>query len=187
MTLRRGFKKKANVYARQFRAELGLKPHAPLSPWSLAKHLAILVIPVSELRNTIPEAVRYVTQQDPKCFSAITVINDSQRLIVYNDAHHPHRQASNIAHEESHGILQHPPMPPFNEYGCRNFKQDFEDEANWLGPALLISEEAALYIVEQEMSIDEAVKFYNVTKEVITMRINVTGARQRIARRLKTY
>lgn len=98
-----------------------------------------------------------------------------------NDAHHPHRQASNISHELSHAILLHPPTKPFNQHGCRNFSKDIEDEANWLDPALLISEEAALHIVKTEMSMEEAIEFYSVSKKVITMRVNVTGARKRIA------
>lgn len=102
-------------------------------------------------------------------------------MIVHNDVHHRYRQASNISHELNHAILLHPPTEPFSEHGCRNFNKEIEEEANWLGPALLISEEAALHIVKTEMSIDEASKFYSVSTKVISMRINVTGARKRIA------
>ncbi|WP_313931715.1 ImmA/IrrE family metallo-endopeptidase [Nostoc punctiforme] len=91
------------------------------------------------------------------------------------------RQASNVSHELSHSILQHQPDEVFNKCGCRNFNQEYEDEANWLGPALLISEEAALHIVKTPMTIDEAVEYYRASKEVINMRINVTGARKRIS------
>lgn len=168
---------------REFRAELRLEPHAPLCPWRLAGHLAIPVVPLSSFEDQIPREVHHLTQRDHKSFSAVTVFNGRRRLIVHNDAHHPHRQASNISHELSHAILQHPPTEPFNEHGCRNFNKDIEDEANWLGPALLISEEAALHIVKMEMSMDEAIEFYSVSREVILMRINVTGARKRIAAR----
>ncbi len=177
---RRGFKTEANAYAKEFRAELGLQPHAPLCPWQLAEHLAIPVVPLSEFQNTISEAVRYLTIQNTKSFSAVTVFDGMRRLIVHNDSHDPLRQASNVSHELSHGILQHPPTEPFNEYGCRNLNQEYEDEANWLGPALLISEEAALHIVKTGMTIDEAVEHYRVSKQVINMRINVTGAQKRI-------
>lgn len=177
---RRGFKKEASDYAREFRAELGIEAHAPLCPWQLAEHLAIPIVPLSEFQNKIPEAVRYFTKKDTKSFSAATVFDNTRRLIVHNNAHDFLRQASNVSHELSHGILQHLPDEVFNEYGCRNFNQEYEDEANWLGPALLISEEAALYIVKTGMTIDEAVEHYRVSKQVISMRINVTGARKRI-------
>lgn len=58
-----------------------------------------------------------------------------------------------------------------------------EEEANWLGPALLVSEEAALYIVEQQLTLDAAVSIYAVSRDVITMRIGVTGAQRRMQRR----
>jgi Zn-dependent peptidase ImmA (M78 family) len=114
--------------------------------------------------------------------SAVTVFCGSIRSIVYNDAHHRHRQASSIAHELSHGILGHPPTPPLNKYGCRHYDRAIEDEANWLGHALLISEEAALYIVRTGMMMQEAIRTYGVSEDVITMRINVTGARRRVER-----
>jgi Zn-dependent peptidase ImmA (M78 family) len=182
MALRRGFKTEANNYSREFRAEMGLKPHDPLCPWKLAELLEIPVLPLSEFRGEYPAETDYLTTVDQSCFSAVTVFHGHRRLIVYNDSHHPKRQASNISHELSHGILQHPPTEPFSDHGCRNFNKKIEDEANWLGPALLISEEAALHIVKLGMSMDEASDFYSATKDVIIMRLNVTGAKSRVAR-----
>lgn len=180
---RRGFKKEASAYAKEFREELGIKSSEPLCPWQLAEHLAIPIVPLSEFQNEFPKEVGYLTKKDTKSFSAVTVFDGTRRLIVHNDAHGLLRQASNVSHELSHGILQHKPDKFLNEYGCRNFNQEYENEANWLGPALLISEEAALYIVQTGMTIDEAVEYYRVSKEVINMRINVTGARKRISSR----
>ena len=181
--LRRGFKTEANEHARELRAELGLPPHAPLSPWALAPHLDIPLMRLSELAGIEPAAVRYLTRSAPDVFSAATLFSGYRRLIVYNDAHHPRRQAADLAHEISHGLLGHPPAPIFNSIGCRQFNRAHEDEANWLGPALLISEEAALYIVEQRLTLDAAVVNYAVSRDVITMRIGVTGAQRRLQRR----
>lgn len=178
---RRGFKTEANNYAREFRTDLGLSPHAPLCPWKLAAHLEIPVDPLSSYVREIPEAVQYYMNHDSQSFSAITICDGYRRRIIHNDSHHPRRQASNIAHELGHGILGHMPMPVLDKNGCRHFNKEQEDEANWLGPALLISEEAALHIVKTKMSMDEAVDFYGATKDVIIMRINVTGAKRRMA------
>ena len=182
MKLRRGFKTEANAYAREFRAELGLAPYDPLCPWMLAQHLEITVTPLTYFIE-IPDAVRCLTGQERQRFSAVTVFRGSRRSIVYNDAHHRHRQTSSIAHEISHGILGHPPTAPLNEYGCRYYDKAIEDEANWLGPALLISEEAALYIVSTKMTMTEAIITYGVSEDIITMRINVTGAQRRLERK----
>ena len=51
--LRRGFKKEANEYAKEFRQELGLRAHDPLCPWKLAEHLAIPVKPLCHIKDEI--------------------------------------------------------------------------------------------------------------------------------------
>lgn len=126
-----------------------------------------------------------MTVTDQEVFSAVTVFNGRKRLIAHNDSHHPRRQAANIAHEISHAILGHPPTPPFTDSGERflNTKvQELEDEANWMEPGLLISEEAALHIVSNKISLSDAVTLYGVSQQLIQMRINVTGAKRRVSR-----
>jgi|SRR5579859_2908833 len=179
MTLRRGFKSEANYYAREFRTELGLELSAPLNPWKLAEHLAIPVVPLCEFAESIGPVCANWFAVSGTDFSAATVFDGTRRLIVHNDNHSLRRQASNIAHELAHGILCHPPTPPLNDHGCRNFDRVIEDEANWLGPALLISEEAALRIVKIRMPIEKACEHYGASAELINMRIGVTGARKR--------
>jgi len=70
-------------------------------------------------------------------------------------------------------------IPEFNDYGCRNFNNEIEEEANWLGPALLVSEEAAMYIVKQRMNESTAAQWYGCTTSVIRFRLNMTGAFKR--------
>jgi hypothetical protein len=184
MKLRWGFKTEANDYAREFRTELGLAPHAPLCPWKLAEHLAIPVLPVSGFAGDLPDShLAYLANSGKKAFSAVTVFHGHRRLIVHNDNHHERRQAANIAHELAHGILGHPPTPPLDDLKRRNFDKTIEDEANWLGPALLISEEATLHIVATGMAIQEAVRHYKVSNDLINMRLRVTGAQTRVRRR----
>lgn len=177
---RRGFKAEANEYAREFREELGLRHYEPLSPWALAEHLLIPVISLSDLEEQEPDKVNHLIYADPQCFSAATVFNGSKRLIIVNEAHSEGRQASNLSHELAHGILGHPPTEPFNEIGCRNFHKELEAEADWLGPALLISEEAALSIAKLQMDFSRAARQYGCTKHVVQMRVNVTGALKRV-------
>ena len=81
MTLRRGFKAEAHADAREFRTELSLAPHDPLSPWTLAQHLEIPVIPLTYFTE-IPEAVHCLTRQEQRSFSAVTVFCRSRRSII---------------------------------------------------------------------------------------------------------
>lgn len=183
MTLRRGFKKETNEYAKEFRVELGKKSFEPLCPWSLANHLSIPVLKLSQL-NAAEDAIQYLTITDQEVFSAVTVFNGRKRLIVHNDSHHPRRQAANISHELSHAVLGHSPTPPFTDSGERFLNttiQELEDEANWMGSALLISEEAALHIVRKKIPLQEAVTLYGASQQLIQMRINVTGAKRRVS------
>jgi Zn-dependent peptidase ImmA (M78 family) len=68
---------------------------------------------MSEAANHVQRTsfLRYFSQIDTDSFSAVTVFRGYRRLIVHNENHHPHRQASNLAHELSHTLLEHEPSP----------------------------------------------------------------------------
>ena len=187
MALRRGFKTEANSIAREIRDELGLGSIAPLDPWKLATHLDIPVIALSSMRTLAPTAYRHFSLINPSEFSAVTVFRGTRRLIVHNDSHSKGRQATDISHEISHGLLMHPAKPALDHTGCRNWDKDLEDEANWLAYALLISDEAALHIVRNRISEEQAMMIYGVSRPVLTMRIAVTGAHTRVARARRYY
>jgi Zn-dependent peptidase ImmA (M78 family) len=184
MRYRRGFKSEANWYAREMRVELGLAPHAPLCPRKLAHHLEYTIVELSSLANSEAAAVSYLMSKKGQGeFSAITLKGEQQTSIVHNDAHHPRRQASNIAHELAHGLLMHPFAPLIGQNGARIYDGDMEAEANWLGPALLVSEEAAMFIAERGHPHEMTCKEYGVSQEVLLMRLQVTGALIRLSRR----
>lgn len=187
MTLRRGFKSEANSIARSTRSELGLLFEAKLDPWILAEHLAIPLIPLSQIRADAPHAVHYFTKVSQSEFSAVTVFKGTKRVIVYNDSHSIGRQASDIAHELAHGLLLHVPGPALNDYGCRNWDEEMEEEADWLCGALLISEEAALKIVRSRLTSEAAATHYGTSKKMVEWRVGITGARRRIDRMERRY
>ncbi|TXN33421.1 ImmA/IrrE family metallo-endopeptidase [Methylobacterium sp. WL30] len=184
MGLRRGFKKEANWYAREMRRELSLTPQCPLCPWKLAEHLDFRLSSLRAFEALVPEEIAYLRSAPGQTdFSAITLFYGSVRWIIYNDGHARKRQAADIAHELAHGLLMHPPKPPFDAQGSRHYDAVKEEEANWLGPALLISDEAAVWIVEEGMSVLDASNHYAASTQVVRMRLNVSGAAVRVARR----
>lgn len=179
MSLRRGFKTEADAHARELRAELHLLKHAPLCPWKLARHLAIPIIPLSALRPFAPEAVRTLLGPGRGFFSAVTVFGGRHgcvRLVCHNDGHAKTRQAADISHELSHAILGHPPTRPFEGDDVA------EEEAKWLGPALLVSQEAAMHVAFHNLSVESAAGVYGVSEDLMRMRLNVTGALKRAGR-----
>ena len=92
--LRWGFKKQALEIATEIRAELSVSPAAPLDPLILAAHLEVPVIPLSDFSGDAPFAVTLFGRHDKDAFSAVTVLRGHRRLIVYNDAHVPGREAA---------------------------------------------------------------------------------------------
>jgi Zn-dependent peptidase ImmA (M78 family) len=187
MALRRGFKKEANAIVKEIRAELGLTLMAPLDPWALAEHLEIPVMTLSAMSEDVPDSVHHFSVVNSSEFSAMTVFCGTRRVIVYNDSHTKGRQASDIAHEVSHGLLLHPPRPALNVNGCRNWNDDVEDEAQWLAGALLISEEAALNIARRKLPLDQAATLYGVSQQMVRWRLGMTGANKRLARIHECY
>jgi Zn-dependent peptidase ImmA (M78 family) len=182
MTLRRGFKTEANWYARELRRELNLAADAPLCPKQLADHLSIKHEPLEVYAGEHPDQVAYLRGRiGQNEFSAVTLCHGSRRHIIYNDAHSPKRRAADLIHELSHCILLHPAKPPFDENGSRHYEKTLEDEANWLGPALLLSEEAALAVMRQGLSLSTISDTYGVSEELVRMRLNVTGAYRRVS------
>lgn len=187
MTLRRGFKSEANWLARDVRDDFGIAPHLPLCPWKLAERLGFPVIPMGEFAKSEPDAVAYLqSTAGQKDFSAITLFQQTKRLIIHNYSHGVKRQAANIAHELAHGILMHPPKPAFDPEGARYYEAIIEAEANWLGPALLVSEEAALHIARLRLSRQKASDMYGASEELVRMRLNVTAAVSRARRAPET-
>lgn len=181
MAYRRGFKTEANDLACEVRAELGLEPFDRLDPWRLAEHLEIPVVGLSDLASEAP-AIKHLMIVEPDAFSAVTVFCGAARTIVHNDGHAPVRQNSNLAHELAHGLLLHPPTPALDDRGCRNWNQDLEDEAGWLGGILLITEEMTIAIARGQLSAEEAARKLHVSHQMLRFRMNATGAVKRVHR-----
>lgn len=158
---------------------MGIGSADPIDVVVLADSLEIPLCRLTDVAELDREVVRHFTVVDPGAFSAVTLFEGRSRLIVFNDAHAPTRRKSDVAHELAHALLQHPPSAALNEIGCRIWPADYEDEANWLAGALLVSEEAALSIAKRRLSVAEAAREYGVSQRMMQFRLNVTGAARR--------
>ena len=182
MALRHGFKTEARALATELRSELGLDAYGRLDPHVLAEHLAVPIMRLSDLTATCSEAQHFVTVE-PEVFSAVTVFSGHERAILHNDAHSPLRQNSNITHELAHCVLHHEPAPALDPVtGCRDWRGDHEDEANWLTGELLVTPEMALATARGRLSVYEASQRFGASLSMMRYRMNVTGARLRANR-----
>ena len=182
---RHGFKAESNRTARELRVEMNVRPEHPLCPWKLAAHLAVPILKFTELPDC--EEKKYLMRATGKKeFSATVCYEGIRAFIVNNDVHDIKRQASNVAHELTHVLLGHLPAPPFDEAGKRDFLAEIEDEAEWLGPTLLVSEDAALsaykLIQSKSHTITSLSDEWKITEDVLRMRMNLVGARTRFGR-----
>jgi hypothetical protein len=84
-----------------------------------------------------PSAIAHLQGAGSKLFSAVTIVEGHRRIIVVNDSHATVWQASNLTHELSHVVLEHEPHRALSADGCRFWKTQMEDEADWLGGVLL--------------------------------------------------
>ena len=178
MSFRRGFKAEANRIAVRVRKQLGLSPVAPVDPAGICAFFEIQLIKLSDVDSRSPFLGR-----DNSFFSAVTVPCGHNRAIVHNDSHHPYRQRSNICHELAHCFLGHECTPPLTAKGERVRNGGIEAEANYLGGALLITNEAALHIVQRGL-IHDAQQIYGVSEAMLLYRLRISGAHTIHQRRL---
>lgn len=179
MKFERGFKAYANRIALGVRDDLKLDSISPLCPWSLADDLCIPVVRLrsfSDGSSVLAGHVDYLAYRQPQVFSAITVFRGVRRLIVHNDAHAPVRQRSDLAHELAHALLMHPPHPPFCSDAQRTYDRRLEAEAGWLGPVLLVPNEAARWAAAQDMDAVKAAHHFGVSVDLMRFRLRMSGA-----------
>lgn len=187
--MKRGFKTEAERISIEIRSELNLNDEARLEPLELAEHLAIPVFNLREASKAAPRNLfsQHFATAEPDSFSAITIFRGYERIIVHNENHHPNRQASNLSHEVSHSILEHEPTPLATADGQRYWDAEVENEANWLGAALLVPRNGALSMAKLDWTIQEIAEHYGVSKSLCRWRISQTGIAYQVQRWRSRY
>jgi len=170
LSWRRGFKAEANRIAIRVRQKMGLTPICPIDPVLVCERFDIRLLKLSEIDPTTP----FLRSESTK-FSAVTVPCGPYTAIVHNDSHHPHRQRSNICHELAHCFLGHECTPPLTPDGERARDGSVEAEANFLGGALLLTEEGALHILYRQL-VAEAQHIYGISEAMLNYRLKISGA-----------
>lgn len=182
--MRRGFKADAERRSISVRAELGISAIGPLCPWAYAEHRDILVLEAKDLE--LPET--HMTQllvRDPDSWSGMTLAEDGVHLVVLNSAQSRARRAATLMHEIAHIDLDHAPsevsVSPSGIVLLSDYSADQEDEADWLGAALLLPEPALLHYRGQGMSLGQIAIEYGVSEQLCAWRSRMTGVEKRLA------
>jgi Zn-dependent peptidase ImmA (M78 family) len=179
--VKRGFKSECESLAAAVRSEIGLDTRAPLDSRLLAEYLGIPLHPVSSLRGDgVAAAIRHVMVVNQSVLSAMTIFPQwprRRRVIIFNDGNSDARQNSDVAHELSHGILLHEPRTAILN-GCRDYAKEEENEAAWLSGCLLVPRDAAVVVAMSGTPLHVAAEEYGVSTQMMTFRVNSTGARR---------
>jgi Zn-dependent peptidase ImmA (M78 family) len=163
-----------------------LPPTAPLDPLNLAGLLSVLVLPIEGLPGLPTQVSQRLLNQYEDYWSAITVTDGGNHLIVTNPSHAATRRNSSIAHELAHIILGHEPsmmfLSPKSGIAIRTHNAEQEDEADWLAGALLLPREALLEIRRGRLSDEDACAGYGVSRAMFRFRVNITGVDAQVGR-----
>jgi Zn-dependent peptidase ImmA (M78 family) len=178
-TLERGFKSWAERTAASLRGELRLGPSDLLPPAILAGYLEVLLWTPHDVPNLPSDVLKQLTRVDPSGWSAVSVVQDGNAVIIYNPTHSPGRQASDIVHELAHLILGHEParliVSHDGSFVMRSYDQKDEDEANWLAWSLLLPREGLYACRHQKMTASEIANQFGVSETLVNFRLRMTG------------
>lgn len=181
--MRRGFKAEAERRSQDARKKLNLTALDPLDPWKFAESLDVLVYYPEDL-SLDPEHLHQLLKADPDSWSGMTLDEDSVRLIVLNSVHSKRRQCSTLMHELAHLILDHVPATvAVSNSGLTllsDYSDDQEEEADWLGAALLLPEAALLHYRSSGFSNSQIADKYCVSNELCAWRCRMTGVEKRL-------
>jgi len=175
----RGFKTWAERTAAGLRREMGLAAHAPLAPADLARFLDVQLWTPQDLPGLSTAARNQLLVHDPGGWSAVSCTVNGRDVVIYNPRHSIGRQASDIAHELAHIILNHEPgkMVMSQDGGMimRSYDPKQEEEANWLGWCLLLPREALVRATKARYSVAQTAQAFGVSEQLVTYRLRMTG------------
>lgn len=183
---RRGFKTWAEETSARVRRKLRLPADSPLDPMDLAGLLSVIVLSPEDITDLPSDCRQRLARDHSENWSAITVANGRQHLIVVNTSHAPARRNSNVAHELAHVILGHEPSlmfaSPTSGTALRTHNKEQEDEANWLAGCLLLPKDALFSIRRRHLNDEEACVEFGVSAAMLRFRMNVSGVEIQIGR-----
>ena len=183
--MRRGFKAQAERTAAAARDALGLRPNAPIDPWSYAAHLNVRVLDFSQL-GLPTRAVSQLTVVDGDSWSAMTLQIGSTFAIVLNPAHAITRQRNDLMHELAHIELSHTPARvEVSETGLlllSDYSDEQEQEADWLAASLLLPRDVLVQLRSAGRSAADIASCYGVSEALCAWRLRMTGVDIQIRR-----
>ena len=184
--MRRGFKSRCEQISKTYRDALSLSLDDPLSYKDLANYLGILVWSIKEIPNLDKKYILRLTEIDKDEWSALTITEGGNHLIILNPTNSKRRQENDAMHEISHIILEHEPKNVIKIHKilfANNYDKEIEDEANWLAATLLLPRQGLLSVYRKTREISAVANRFGVSTQLVNMRINQTGIKYQLQHR----
>lgn len=189
--MRRGFKAYAERLAAAERTEFKLSPIDTLDPRKYLRTQNILVWSLSDIAALDAKSIKQLTKTDPSSWSGITLCEGGLTAIIINPVHDVNRHASTLMHEWAHIKLGHKPNRLDGANGglmlLSDYPPDIEEEADWLGAAMLLPREGLLHFRSKGATNSEIALHYEVSEQLVRWRIGTTGIDRQIGARRKRY
>ena len=186
--MRRGFKSWCERVAAEYRQTLGVPIDAALEPRALATLLGVRVTTPEELPALPAASRKQLVETDAGSWSAVTVSRGDAKLIVLNSGQSEARQASSLAHELAHIILNHvSDQVQLSREGLllrTTFDKEQEQEADWFGGCLLVPREGLLRASWRIRSTAALAVHFGVSEDLIKWRLRMTGVPRQLRRRV---
>ena len=169
----------------RLRRSVGVRDRDPLPARVLAAHVGVPLLSMQR----VPELPGNVEDRLDDCgCHGVTLYDpdDGAPLhILYNAANSLARQEADITHELAHILLKHSPNEVVRLAGVdlfRDFNEEQEEEAKWLGGCLQITREGLLWAVGRGMTTVEIAQHYTASVPMARYRRNVTGVDKQVSR-----
>ena len=185
MALRRGFKAEAERLATDIWTAMHLKPGDCMIALELAMHVGCVVRAADELVG-IAKLEHLKSIQDDAFFACTFKLPKGRNAIVFNPLMPETRRNSDIAHEVSHIVLDHPlsRLERLGDVAFLSCNKQQEEEAAWLSGCLLLPRFALINDLSKGMVSATIADKRNLSKPMVDYRVRVTGVdRQRVAGR----
>lgn len=164
------------------RRELGLGPADGIDLRRVASMRGVRIVAADEL---VPrEQLEELERIQAFAFSACTFDVAGNKVVVVNTLRSEARQASDIAHELSHLLLEHE-LSEIREIAgipFRTCRSEQEEQATTLGGTLLLPRPLLLQAVGRGLGVEDIAREYGVTLEMARFRYNTTGVAKQVER-----
>ncbi len=182
--MRRGFKSNSEKSALTVRSDFKLTPFEKINLRTYLGKQGIVVWGPADIPGVSQEHVDQLTVHDPDSWSGITVREGDAIAIIVNPTHPKTRQLNTLAHEWAHIHLRHKPNRVDHfENGLlllSDYPAEIEDEANWLGGALLAPRDGLLFHRKSGLEPAQVAEHYGISTELANWRLRMTGVERQL-------